>query len=110
MRWTNTRWSGTSASASCAVLPTTGPPFLHAERAQLELVPGRAGTAGFLLAAVLLLISLARGLEIDAEQRRAEQREDDRRADRAEDVGDGVGDRHRIQQSSWSRRATGQGD
>ena len=80
-----------------------------AERAQLELMPGRAGAADFLLAAVLLLVALAGRLEIDAEQRRAEQREDDRGADGAENVGDGVGHRHRIEQSSWSLRAAGRG-
>ncbi len=73
--------------------------LLDAESTQLELVPGRAGTARFFLpASVLLLVALARGLEIDAEQGRAEQRQDDRGPDRAEDVGDGIGDRHRIQQ------------
>ena len=69
-----------------------------AERAQLELVPGCAGTAQLLLAAVLLLVALARGLEIDAEQGRAEQGKNNRGPDRAEDVGDGIGDRHRVQE------------
>ena len=60
-------------------------------------MPGRAGTAHFLLAPVLLLVPLARGLKVDAEERRANQRQNDRGSDRSEDVGDGVGDRHRIQ-------------
>ena len=41
-----------------------------AERAQRELVPGGPGAACLLLAAVLLLVALARGLEIDAKQSR----------------------------------------
>ena len=71
---------------------------LHAIRAQLELVPGRAGAAGLLLAAVLLLILLAGGLEVDAKQRRPNQRQNDRGADGSENVADGVGHRHRVQQ------------
>ena len=73
-------------------------PVLDAECAQLELVPGRAGTARFLLAPMLFLVALARRLEIDAEQGRAEQRENECGSDRAENVGDGVGDRHRVQE------------
>ena len=69
----------------------------HAIGAQLELVPGRAGTAGFLLAAVLLLIALAGRLKVDAEQRRTDQRQNDGGSDGSENVGDGVGHRHRIQ-------------
>ena len=71
--------------------------FLDAKCAKFELVPGRAGTAGFLLAAVLLLIPFARGLEIDAEERRAKQRQNDGGSDRSENIRDGVGHRHRIQ-------------
>jgi hypothetical protein len=70
----------------------------NAKCAQLELVPGRAGAAGLLLAAVLLFVALARGFEIDAEQRRPEQGQDDRRANGAENVGHGISDRHGIQQ------------
>ena len=73
------------------------PTFLHAKRAQLELVPGRAGTAGFLLAAVLLLIPLARGLKVDAKERRTNQRQNNGGSDGSENVRDGVGHRHRIQ-------------
>jgi hypothetical protein len=70
-----------------------------AERAQLELVPGGAGATRLLLASsVLLLVALARGLEIDPEQGRADQRQHNRGSDRAEDVGDGIRDRHRIEQ------------
>ena len=71
--------------------------FLHAKRAQIKLVPGRAGAADFLLAPVLLLIALAGCLEVDAKQRRTDQRQDNRGSDRSENVGDGVGHRHRIQ-------------
>ena len=78
-------------------MPTIWSAAPYAERAQLELVPGRAGTAGFLLAAVLLLIPLARRLKIDAKERRAEQRQNNGGSDGSENVGDGVGDRHRIQ-------------
>ncbi len=51
-----------------------------------------------LLAAALLFVALARGLdEIDAEQGRTDHRNDDGRADRAEDVSDRIGDRHHVQ-------------
>ena len=66
--------------------------------AQIELVPGRPGPADRLLAAVLLLISLAGLFKIDAEQNRAEQSDDDGGSDRTEDVGDCVGDRHAVEQ------------
>jgi hypothetical protein len=63
--------------------------LLDAECAQLPAVPRRPGTAHRLVAAALLLdVVLARGDEIDAQQRGASQRDDDRGADGAEDVGD----------------------
>ena len=71
IRWTKTRASGTIASASTALSPTAFPPCLHAERAQLPAVPGRAGAAQLLGAAVLFLVLLAGRREIDAEQLRA---------------------------------------
>ena len=74
------------------------PARLHAERAQHESVPGRAKPAHFLLAAVLVLVGLAGGRQIDAEQLGAKQGDDDRRTHRAEHVSHGVGDRHRIDQ------------
>ena len=70
----------------------------HTVCAQIELVPGRPGPADRLLAAVLLLVALARLFKIDAEQSRAEQGDDDRGSDRAEDVGYGIGDRHAVEQ------------
>ena len=90
-------------------LADNGPTFLHAKRAQLELVPGRAGTAGFLLATVLVLIPLARCLKVDAKERRTNQRQNNGGSDGSENVGDGVGHRHRIQMSSWLPRATDRG-
>ena len=42
--------------------------FRDAERAQVELVPGRTGPTCFPLASVLLFIPLARRLKIDAKQ------------------------------------------
>ena len=65
--------------------------------AQLELVPGGTWTTQGSLAPMLLLVSLASGLEVDAKQGRPEQGEHEGGPDRAEDVGDGVGHRHAIQ-------------
>ena len=73
------------------------PAFLHAKRAQLKLVPGRTGAAGFLLAPMYLLIPLARCLKVDAKERRTNQRQNNGGSDGSENVGDGVGHRHRIQ-------------
>ncbi len=68
-------------------------------------LPGRARAADFLAAAaLLLLVVLARGFEIDAEQLRAEDGNDDRRADGTEHVGHGIGDRHRVEQGLGLRR------
>ena len=66
--------------------------------ARFPAPPGRAGAAQFLDAALLLLVVLARGLEIDAEQLGAEDGDHHRRAHRAEHVGHRVGDRHRVEQ------------
>ena len=72
-------------------------PRPDAVRPQFELVPGRARTASFLLAAVLLLKALARHLKVDAKERRTDQRQNNGGSDGSENVGDGVGHRHRIQ-------------
>src|SRR6185295_3456979 len=66
--------------------------------AQLELVPGRPRAAQGPLAPMLLLITLAGRLKVDAEQGRPEQGEHDGGPDRAKDVGDGVGHRHGVQE------------
>ena len=82
----------------CAVLPTTCPSSRTRNARNSNWCQAVPGPPDLLLAPVLLLVALARGLEIDAEQRRAEQRNDDGRSDRAEDVGHRIGDRHGVQQ------------
>ena len=68
MRWTKTRASGTSASASAARRPIGLAARLHAEGAHRPAVPGRAGAAHLLrAAALLLLVVLAGGRQVDAE-------------------------------------------
>ena len=78
-------------------LPDRRAALANAECTDPELVPRSAGTAQLLLAAVLLLISLARRFEIDAEQGRAKQGEDDRGSDGAEDICDRISDGHAVE-------------
>jgi hypothetical protein len=68
----------------------------HAVGPYFPAAPGGAGAPELLDAALLLLVVLARGLEIDPEQLGAEHGDHDRRAHGAEHVGHGVGDRHRV--------------
>ena len=98
MRRTKTRASGTSASASAARRPTALPPGCTGTRAAPSGArPSRPRPAPS-CRPVLLLVVLAGGDEIDAEQLRAEDGDHDRRAHGAEHVGHGVGDRHRVDQ------------
>ena len=71
----------------------------HAEGPELPAVPGGAGAAHLLGAALLGLVILGGGDKIDAEQPRADQGDHDRRADGAEQVGHRVRDGHRVDQS-----------
>ena len=80
-----------------AEVPDHGPAFLDAEGAHLELVPSRTGTAGLLLPAVLLLITLARIDKVDAEEGRTEQRQHNGGSYGSVNVGDGIRHRHGIQ-------------
>ena len=81
---------------------------LHLVGAQRPACPGRARTAQLLLAApMLLLVVLAGGDEIDAQQLRADDGDHDRRAHGAEHVGHGVSDRHVIEVEPWFDRRPG---
>ena len=96
MLCTNTRWSGISASASCVVLPTTGPRSLTRNARNSNWCQAVPGPPASFLPPCYLLIPLACCLKVDAKERRTNQRQNNGGSDGSENVRDGVGHRHRI--------------